>query len=46
MTQSIKKPPATSAYKFRVAIAAWKGDKTVSSFLSFLHFVSAFIGLR
>jgi len=30
MTQSIKKNPHTSAYKFRVAMAALKGDKTVS----------------
>ncbi|GAO98625.1 hypothetical protein Cva_01289 [Caedimonas varicaedens] len=30
MPQSIKKPPATSAYKFRVAMAALKEDKTVS----------------
>jgi transposase len=29
MTQTIKKKPHTSAYKFRVAIAALKGDKTV-----------------
>ena len=29
MTQTIKKKPHTSAYKFRVAMAALKGDKTV-----------------
>lgn len=30
MTATIKKKPHTSAYKFRVAIAALKGDKTIS----------------
>ena len=30
MTQTIKKKPHTSAYKFRVAMAALKGDKTIS----------------
>lgn len=30
MTQFIKKKPHSSAYKFRVALAALKGDKTVS----------------
>lgn len=30
MTQSLKKKPHSSAYKFRVALAALKGDKTVS----------------
>jgi transposase len=30
MTQSIKKLHATSAYKFRVAMAALKGDEIVS----------------
>ena len=30
MTATIKKKPHTSVYKFRVAIAALKGDKTVS----------------
>lgn len=30
MTKSIKKKPHTSTYKFRVAMAALKGDKTVS----------------
>ena len=30
MTKTIKKKPHTSAYKFRVAMAALKGDKTVS----------------
>ena len=29
MTQTIKKKPHTSAYKFRVAMVALKGDKTV-----------------
>ncbi len=29
MTQTIKKKPHTSAYKFRVAMTALKGDKTV-----------------
>ena len=30
MTQSIKKLPTTSAYKFWVAMAALKGDEVVS----------------
>lgn len=30
MSAGIKKKPHTSAYKFRVAMAALKGDKTVS----------------
>ncbi len=30
MTKTIKKKPHTGAYKFRVAMAALKGDKTVS----------------
>ena len=30
MTKSIKKKPHTSTYKFRVAMAALKEDKTVS----------------